>query len=120
MFELRWEEFSGSDEAGVEGAGKGNVGGALDDGPTVVEEGKGVFATAKAEQEVVGSKVLEVVLEGEPCVESVEVDGAIVLMDLDRIATAECDVGAAFAGEVGEDAGATDGTVGVGGGGGDL
>ena len=43
-----------------------------------------------------------------------EVDGTVVLVDLDGVAAAEGDVRAAFAGEVGEDALAADGAVGVG------
>ena len=42
-----------------------------------------------------------------------EVYGAVVLVDLDGVAAAEGDVGAAFAGEVGEDALAADGAGGV-------
>jgi hypothetical protein len=49
-----------------------------------------------------------------------EIDGAMMLVDLDGVAAAEGDVRAAFAGEMGEDALAADGACGVGGGGGDL
>ncbi len=44
---------SGADEAGVEGAGEGDVGGALDEGAAVGEEGEGVGRTLEAEEEVV-------------------------------------------------------------------
>ena len=57
---------------------------------------------------------------GEAVAHGGEVDGAVVLVDLDGVAAAEGDVGAAFAGEVGEDALAADGAVGVGGAGVDL
>ena len=49
-----------------------------------------------------------------------KVDGTVVLMDLDGVAAAEGDVGAADAGEVREDALAADDAVGVGGAGVDL
>ncbi len=49
-----------------------------------------------------------------------EVDGAVVLVDLDGVAAAEGDVGAAFAGQMGEDALAADGAGGVRGAGVDL
>jgi len=49
-----------------------------------------------------------------------EVDGAVMLMDLDGVSAAEGDVRAAFAGEVREDALAADGAVGVRGAGVDL
>jgi hypothetical protein len=41
------ETFSGADEAGVEGAGEGDVGGALDEGAAVGEEGEGVGGRSK-------------------------------------------------------------------------
>ncbi len=54
-----------ADEAGVEGAGEGDVGGALDDGAAVGEEGEGVGSAAEAEEEVVGAEVLDVGVLGE-------------------------------------------------------
>ena len=111
---------SGADEAGVEGAGEGDVGGALDDGAAVGEEGEGVGAAAEAEEEVVGAEVLDVGVGGEAGAQGGEVDGAVVLVDLDGVAAAEGDVGAVAAGEVGEDALAADFAVGARGGGGDL
>ncbi len=44
---------SGADEARVEGAGDGDVGGALNDGAAVGEEGEGVGRTLEAEEEIV-------------------------------------------------------------------
>ncbi len=49
-----------------------------------------------------------------------EVDGAVMLVDLDGVAAAEGDVGAPFPGEVGEDSLAADFAGGVWGGGVDL
>ena len=71
----------------------------------------------EAEEEVVeadGTVGLEPVAHGG------EVDGAVVLVDLDGVAAAEGDVRAAFAGEVGEDALAADLAGGVGSAGVDL
>ncbi len=109
-----------TDEAGVEAAGVGGVGGALNDSASVGEDGDGVLAAAEAEEEIVAAEVMEVGVEGEAVAEGGEVDGAVVLMDLYGVAAAEGDVGAAFAGEVGEDALAADGAVGIGVGGADL
>ena len=108
---------SGAYEAGVEGAGEGDVGGALDKTAAVGEEGEGVGWAVEAEEEVVeadGTVGLEPVAHGG------EVDWAVVLVDLDGVAAAEGDVGAADAGEVREDALAADGAGGVGGAGVDL
>ena len=77
-------------------------------------------AAAEAKQEVVGSggrgcrRGLEAGLEGG------EVDGAVMLVNLDGVAAAEGDVGAACAGEVGEDALAADLAIGARRAGGDL
>ena len=108
---------SGADEAGVEGAGEGDVGCALDETAAVGEEGKGVGRAVETEQEVVeadGTVWLEAGAHGG------EVDGAVVLVDLDGVAAAEGDVRAAFASEVREDALIADGAGGVGGAGVDL
>src|ERR1700723_4306672 len=45
--------FSGADEAGVEGAGEGDVGGALDEGAAVGEESEGVGWAFEAEEKIV-------------------------------------------------------------------
>ena len=71
---------SGADETGVERAGKGDVGGALDEAAAVGEEGEGVGWAVEAEEEVVETDWtvgLEAVAHGG------EVDGAVVLVDLD-------------------------------------
>ncbi len=47
----------GADEAGVEGAGEGDVGCALDDGAAVGEEGEGVGRALEAEEEIVEADV---------------------------------------------------------------
>ena len=105
---------SGADEAGVEGAGDGDVGGALDDGAAVGEEGEGVGAAAEAEEEVVGAEVLNVGVGAEAGAHGGEVDGAVMLVDLDGVAAAESDVGAVLAGEMGEVALAADLAAGAG------
>ena len=106
-----------ADEAGVEGAGDNSVGSTLDDGAAVGEEGEGVGGTVEAEEEIV---VADAAVGGEAGAHGGEVDGAVVLVDLDGVAAAEGDVGTAFASEVGKDPLAADGAGGVGGGGGDL
>ena len=77
-------------------------------------------AAAEAEQEVVGAQGLDVGVGLEAGFQGGEVDGAVVLVDLDGVAAAEGDVGAGVAGEVGEDALAADLAAGARGGGGDL
>jgi hypothetical protein len=115
-----WKErISGADEARVKGASEGDVSGALDDGAAVAEEGDGVVAAAKAEaeEEAVCTDVLDVSVESEAVAHCGEIDRAMTLVDLDGVASAESDVGAAFAGEVGEAALAADAAVGAWGGG---
>jgi hypothetical protein len=71
----------------------------------------------EAEEEVVeadSSMGLKTVSHGR------EVDGAVVLVDLDRVAAAEGDVRTAFTGQMGEDAFAADFACGVWFGGADL
>ena len=53
-------------------------------------------------------------VRGEAITHGGKVDGALVLVDLDGVATTEGDVGTAFAGEVGEEALPADGAVWVG------
>ena len=110
-------EKSGADEASVEGAGEGDVRGALDEGAAVGEEGDGVGWALEAEEEIVEA---DLTVGGEAVAHGGEVHGAAVLVDLDGVAAAEGDVRAALAGEVGEEALAADGAVGVGFGGADL
>ena len=105
---------SGADESGVEGAGDGDVGGSLDDGSTVAEEGEGERAAAEAENEVVAAEVLNVRVSAEASLERGEVDGSVVLVDLHGVAAAEGNVGAVLAGEVSEDALAADFAAGTG------
>ena len=111
---------SGADEAGVEGAGEGDVGGALDETAAVGKESEGVEAALEAEEEVVEAEFLDIAVGGEAIAHGGEVDGAVMLVDLDGVAAAEGDVRAAFSGEMGEEALAADGAGGVGGAGVDL
>ena len=111
---------SGADEAGVEAAGESDVRGAVDEGAAVGEEGDGVGAAAEAEQEGVRADVGEVGDGGELVLHGGEVDGAMVLVDLDGVAAAEGDVGAEGSGEVGEVAEVADLAAGARGGGGDF
>ena len=111
---------SGTDEARIKGAGNGDVSGAVDDGAAVGEESEGVRAAAETEKEVVGAEVFDVGVGGEAGAHGGEVDGAVVLVDLDGVAAAERDVGAVLAGEVSEDAQAADLATGAGRAGGDL
>ncbi len=62
----------------------------------------------EAEEKVVEAEVLNVAVGEEAGSHGGEVDGAVVLVDLDGVAAAESDVGAAFAGQMGEDALAAD------------
>ena len=103
--------LSGTDETGVEGAGNGDVSGALDEGAAVGKEGEGVGWAFEAEEQVVetdGAVGDEAVAHGG------EVYGAMVLVDLYGVAAAEGDVRTAFAGQMREDPVGADGTVGVG------
>ena len=74
----------------------------------------------EAEEEVVETDVLNIAVGEETVAHGGEVDGAVVLVDLDGVAAAEGDVRAADAGEVREDALAADGAGGVRGAGVDL
>jgi hypothetical protein len=87
-------KISGADESCVEGAGEGDIGGALDDSASVGEEGKGVRSALEAEKEVVEADLAE---GCEPVAHGGEVHGTVALVDLDGVAAAEGDVGAAFA-----------------------
>ncbi len=108
---------SATEEASVEGAGEAGVGGALDEGAAVGEDGEGVGRVGEAEEEAVGADVAEGLEAG---LQGGEVDGVVVLVDLDGVAAAEGDVRALLAGEMAEEALATDFAVGARGGGGDL
>ena len=106
-----------ADEAGVERAREADVGGALDEGTAVGEDGDCVGRVVEAKEKAVGADLTKGV---EACLECGEIDGAVVLVDLDGIAAAEGDVGALIAGEGTEDALAADFAVGAGPGGGDF
>ncbi len=110
---------SGADEAGVEGAGDGGVCGALDEGAAVREDCDGVGRAVEAEEEIVGAEILDLGggddgVAAEPGLQLGEVDGAVVLVDLDGVPAAEGDVGAGGTGEMGKHALAADWTVGTG------
>ena len=81
--------MSVANEARVESAGEGDVGGSLDEGAAIGKDGYGVGRALKAEQEAVHADVAE---WGEAGVEGGEVDGAEVLVDLHGVAPTECDV----------------------------
>jgi hypothetical protein len=101
----------GADEAGVEGAGEGDVGCALNEAAAVGKEREAMRRALEAEKKIVepdGSVGLEAVTHGG------KVDRAMVLVDLDGVATAEGDVRTPLTGQVGEDALAADGAGGVG------
>ncbi len=76
--------------------------------------------TFEAEEKLVEAEVVYVGVGQEAVAHGGEVDGAVVLVDLDRVSAAEGDVRAAFSREVGEDALAADGAAGVRFGGADL
>jgi hypothetical protein len=84
------------------------VGGSLDDGAAVGEEGKGVVAALETQEKIVA---LDVAVRGQALFHLGEIDGTGTLVDLDGVAAAEGDVGAAFAAEVGEVSVAADGAV---------
>ena len=75
----RWNR-SGADEAGVEGAGEGDVGGALDDGAAIGEEGEGVGRALEAKEKIVEANVS---VRGEAVAHGGEVYWTVVLVDLD-------------------------------------
>ncbi len=115
---LRAEEATkrmlGTDETSVEGAGENGVGGALDQGSAVGEDGDRLFAAAKAKQQGVGAEVVDLGLASERGLERGKIERALMLVDLDGVASAECDVRARGAGEVVEAALGTDAAVGIG------
>lgn len=51
---------SGADEAGVERAGHGWVGGALDEGATVRKDSEGVRAATEAEEHRIGAEIFDI------------------------------------------------------------
>jgi len=110
-------EGSGADEAGVEGTGQGDVGGSLNDGAAIAEEGEGVGRALKAEEKIIEA---DLPMGCEAVAHGGEVDGTVVLVNLDGVSSAEGDVGTAFAGEMSELPLAADGAVRTGPVGGDL
>ena len=114
---LGGEAALGADEAGVEGAGESDIGGSLDQTTAVRKEGEGVGWATEAKEEVVetdSSVGAEAVAHGG------EVDGAVVLVDLDGVAAAESDVRTTLSPEVREQAQGADRAGGVGSAGIDL
>ena len=71
-------------------------------------------AAAESEKEIVETEILNVVVGDEAVAHCGEVDGAVVLVDLDGVAAAEGDVGTTFAGKMGEDTLAADVAVRIG------
>ena len=92
----------------------------MDEGATIGEQGEGEGAAAEAEQERVGANVRYIRVGGERGLQGGEVDGTVVLVDLDGIAAAQGDVRAMGASEVRETAEITDLAAGALSGGGDL
>lgn len=85
--------FSGTYEAGVEAAGKGRVGGSLNDCAAIGKNGKRVFAAAEAQKKLIRAD-FSVGLE--TLFERGEVDGPVMFMNLHGVASAEGDVRTAF------------------------
>jgi hypothetical protein len=77
--------LSGTDETGVEGAGNGDVSGALDEGAAVGEESEGMWRALESEKKVVEA---DGAVRGEAVAHGDEVDGAMVLVDLYGVAAA--------------------------------
>ena len=73
----------------------------MNDGAPVGEECECVGWTVEAKEKVVKT---DLAVGGETVAHGGEVDGALMLVDLDRVSAAEGDVWAAFAGEMSEDA----------------
>ena len=70
-------------EPGVERARDGDVRCALNDGAAVGEDGDGVRASAKAEQQIVGAQVGDLFIGGEARTHGGEVHGPVMFVDLD-------------------------------------
>jgi hypothetical protein len=79
--ELAKSDFdSRSDEARVEGACQRHIGGALNDGAAIGEEGQGVGAALEAEKKIVEP---DLSVGREAIAHGSEVDGTMMLMNLD-------------------------------------
>ena len=96
---------SGAYKASVKGTGEGYVGCALNEGAAIGEESDGVGGALETEEKVVEA---DFAMDCKAIAHGGEVYRAVVFVNLDGIATAEGDVWAAFAGEMGEDALAAD------------
>src|SRR5579884_870290 len=83
--------------ARVEAASNRSVAGAFDNGATIGEKRHLVGIVPELQDEVV---VLYDSMRSKAAVHFCKVDGALAFMDLDRIAPAQSDVGASFAGEM--------------------
>ena len=83
----------------------------MNDGAPVGEECECVGWTVEAKEEIVKT---DLAVGGETVAHGGEVDGALMLVNLDRVSAAEGDVWAAFAGEMREDALGADCAGGVG------
>jgi hypothetical protein len=97
-----------TDKTCVEAAGQYRVGGSLDDGAAVGEQGKCVIAAAETQQKIVA---LYVAMGSEALFHLGEIDRTEAFMDLDGVAAAERDMGAAFSAKMGEVSVAADGAV---------
>jgi hypothetical protein len=72
-------------EASVKGTGEGYIGSALNKRSTIGEEGDGVGWSLEAEEKIVEANVA---VRGEAVAHGGEVNGAVVLVDLDGVAAA--------------------------------
>ena len=111
---------SGADKAGVEAAGKGDVRGAMDERAPIGKDGQSVGATAETKQQRVGSHVREIRVGGQLPVHGGEINGTLMLVDLNGVAAAKRDVGTGSAGKMDEAAVVADLTARAWIGGGDL
>ncbi len=88
-----------ANEAGVETAGDGGIGGAFDDGATVWKDRHFKRLTPEFEDEVV---MPDLAMRREAKCEFGEIKGPMPLVNLNRVSAAECDMRAAFARQVDE------------------
>jgi len=97
-----------SDEPGIKRAGEGDIRCALNDGAAIGKEGDGVGWPLEAEKQIVEA---DIAVGSQAGAHGGEVDRAMMLVDLDRVASAKRDVRTAFAGEMGEEALVADGAA---------
>jgi hypothetical protein len=86
---------SGTYEAGIQRTREGYIGGSLNEGAAIGEESNRVGWSFEPQEEIVET---DVAVWGETVAHGVEVDWAMMLVDLDGVASAESDVRAAFSG----------------------